>query len=168
MFCPSCGAETSDELRFCRACGMALEPVKGFIADHRLGIESGQSDPAAIQSPLVWEKRVERTGKAIVGASMVGFCLLMLSLVPLGMAHLKGTDSIVLWTVEVLAVLLFSGVGLMNLPRMVRAIPGMGRAQTRSMVRAEPTKELATAPIQGSIPSVTETTTRSLDTGDKR
>src|SRR5215468_10117628 len=89
MFCPSCGGETSEEQRFCRVCGMALQPVTELIAGHRLGIEPGQPQPPAVESPPAWERRVERAGKVLTGATTVAFCLMMLSLVPLGMAHLK-------------------------------------------------------------------------------
>jgi len=167
MFCPSCGAESSEELRFCRACGMALQPVTRLITDHRLGIESGQPESSAIQSSPIWESRVERVGRVITGASIVAFCLMMLSLVPLGMAHLKATDSIVLWTVEIVTILLFGGVGLMNLPRIMRAISSKRADQTAPTYRGESTKKLAAAPNQESRPSVTEATTRSLETIDQ-
>jgi len=163
MFCPSCGAQASEELRFCRACGMALEQVTRLIADLRLGIESGQSESPAIQTQLTWEKRVERAGKVMTGASMLAFCLLMVSLVPLGMAHLKATDSIVLWTVEILAIVLLGGVGLLNLPRIVRGIQSKRPTQPASIRRAEATKDLAGAPSHESRPSIAEATTRSLE-----
>ena len=167
MFCPSCGAETSEELRFCRACGMALEPVTRLIADRRLGIESGQPEAPAKRSPLTWERRVERAGRVMTGAGVLAFCLMMVSLVPLGMAHFKATDSIVLWTVEILTIVLFGGVCLMNLPRIVRGIQSKRVPQPASIGRAEATKELASAPSHESRPSVTEATTRSLDRIDQ-
>ena len=163
MFCPGCGAEASEELRFCRACGMALEPVTRLIADLRLGIGSGQSEPPAKEFPPSWEKRVESAGKVMTGASMLAFCLLLVSLVPLGMAHLKATDSIVLWTVEILAIVLLGGVGLLNLPRIVRGIQSKRPTQPASIRRAEATKDLAGAPSHESRPSIAEATTRSLE-----
>jgi hypothetical protein len=163
MFCPSCGAQASEGLRFCRACGMALEPVTRLIADLRLGIGSAQPEAPAKEFPLTWEKRVERAGKGMTGASLLAFCLLLVSLVPLGMAHLKATDSIVLWTVEILAIVLLGGVGLLNLPRIVRGIQSKRPPQPASIRRAEPTNQLGGAPNQESSPSVTEATTRSLE-----
>jgi hypothetical protein len=92
---------------------------------------------------------------------------MMLSLVPLGMAHFKATDSIVLWTVEILTILLFGGVGLMNLPRIVRTISSKRADQPASIPRGESTKKLASAPNEEPKLSVTEATTRSLETIDQ-
>jgi len=163
MFCPSCGAEASEELRFCRACGMALEPVTRLIADRRLGIESGQPEAPAKEFPLTWEKRAERAGKVITGASMLAFCLLMVGLIPLGMAHLKATDSSVLWIVEILSIVLLGGIGFLNLPRIVRTIQSKRPPQPASIRRAEPTNQLGGSPRHESRPSIAEATTRSLE-----
>jgi hypothetical protein len=146
---------------------MALQPVTKLIDEHRYGIPTGQPRTAQRRSDAQWEKRTERAGKGMVVAGMAGFCLMMLSLVPLGMAHLKGTDTIVLWTVEILAVLLFGGVGLVNLPRVVKAIANRRTARTGSVPPVESTKELTTASDHEPVPSVTEATTRSLETINK-
>ena len=34
MHCPSCGAETTIDQRFCRSCGMDLETVSKLVASH--------------------------------------------------------------------------------------------------------------------------------------
>jgi uncharacterized membrane protein YvbJ len=34
MPCPSCGAETTLDQRFCRSCGMDLETVSKLVAEH--------------------------------------------------------------------------------------------------------------------------------------
>jgi hypothetical protein len=142
---------------------MALELVTRLIADRRLGNGSGPPEALPGQYPLTWESRVERAGKVMTGASMLAFCLLMVTLVPLGMAHLKATESIVLWIVEILAIILLGGVGLLNLPRIVRGIQSKRPPQPASIRRAEATKQLAGSPSHESRPSIAEATTRSLE-----
>ena len=34
MFCPSCGTQILNEQKYCRACGMELEPVAALLAVH--------------------------------------------------------------------------------------------------------------------------------------
>lgn len=32
MFCPRCGSENTDSTKFCRRCGLGLQPVTGYVA----------------------------------------------------------------------------------------------------------------------------------------
>jgi hypothetical protein len=47
MFCPKCGQQALDDLKFCSRCGLALDPVKNLITDN----SSVQGNQPKIQQP---------------------------------------------------------------------------------------------------------------------
>src|SRR5687768_18148948 len=69
MFCPSCGAKNSTEQRFCRSCGMNLEPVAQSLLEQF----PGGGDPDLIRR----ERRLERFGQFAFG----GFGLVLVAAV---------------------------------------------------------------------------------------
>ena len=66
MYCPSCGMQTSPDLKYCRSCGMALQTISDAVAQH-----TGQ----ALEKSESRRKRLERwgtfTGMVGVGAIML-------------------------------------------------------------------------------------------------
>ena len=68
MFCPKCGQQVSDNLKFCSRCGLALDSVKNLIAD----ISSVQGNQSKIQQTelTLYQKGIRQ-----------GFQLLLLSLI---------------------------------------------------------------------------------------
>src|SRR5262245_57505300 len=73
MFCPNCGAKTSVEQKFCRACGLGLEKIALSLTEQlptRVDetLPSGQSE----------KERLERWGVAalsVFGTGIVGLLL---------------------------------------------------------------------------------------------
>ena len=160
MFCPSCGGETSETLtlRFCRSCGMELQPVAEIISQRRSAIESNRARAAPVRTSEKREKSFTQAGNALVGLSLVGFCVMLIGLIPLGLAHPVYMDSLVLWFIEGDLLLCLAGLGLKTLPRLLSPRTSeMGRQTTA--LRSE---ERARALSSVTLPSVTEQTTKSL------
>jgi hypothetical protein len=160
MHCPSCGAETTLEQRFCRSCGMDLETVGKLVAAHsspeKLKLEKSLTEKASRQrmyQSLKW--------------GMICFIL--------GMAALATTKTLALDKAFNLGplFLLFMGMGLMlygvlspmrDHASKSRKVLDSGR--TGELHEAEATKELMSAPVPVSVPSITERTTQLLATED--
>ncbi|MGH9873364.1 MAG: zinc ribbon domain-containing protein [Pyrinomonadaceae bacterium] len=154
MHCPSCGAETTLDQRFCRSCGMDLETVSKLVAEHsspdRLKLEKSLSEKASQQRmyhSLKW--------------GMI--CLI------LGMAVLTVVKTLALDKTFNLAgaLLLFMAMGLMCYsvlaPLHERAsnskkLPESDR--TGELPETETTKELPPARVPVPVASVTERTTQ--------
>ena len=154
MHCPSCGAETTLEQRFCRSCGMDLETVSKLVAAHSspetLKLEKSLTDKANRQrmyQSLKW--------------GMICFIL--------GMAALATTKTLALDKIFNLGplFLLFMGMGLMLysvlLPMRDRVsnskrLPGLG--STSELPETETTKELPAARVPVPVASITERTTQ--------
>ena len=66
MLCPNCGTQTTNEQKFCRNCGMNLEPVSKAIAAHLAlgGLESPPAEEAGERREL---RRM--TNRLIVGVA---------------------------------------------------------------------------------------------------
>lgn len=154
MHCPSCGAETSLEQRFCRSCGMDLETVSKLVAAHSsletLKLEKSLTEKAA-------QKRMYKSLKW----GMICFLL--------GMAALATTKTLTLDKTFNLAplLLLFLGMGIM----LYGVLSGMRDLASKSskvvdrdrngeLHEAEATKELPPARVPVSVPSITERTTQ--------
>ena len=158
MHCPSCGAETTLEQRFCRGCGMDLETVSKLVAAHSspesLSLEKSLTDKANRQrmyQSLKW--------------GMICFIL--------GMAALATTKTLGFDKAFNLGplLLLFMGMGVMCYgvlaPMRERAsssrkLPGPG--STSELPETETTKELPAARVPVPVASVTERTTHLIAT----
>ena len=70
MHCPNCGTKTSEEQKFCRACGLGLEKVVQIL---------GEQMPAQLdESMLARKERLERLGMialSIFGAGLLGLLI---------------------------------------------------------------------------------------------
>ncbi|HEX2271961.1 MAG TPA: zinc ribbon domain-containing protein, partial [Pyrinomonadaceae bacterium] len=70
MFCPNCGAKTSIEQKFCRACGLGLEKIALSLTEQL---------PSRPDEKLMSQKeRLERLGVAalsVFGAGLLGIIL---------------------------------------------------------------------------------------------
>ena len=70
MHCPNCGTKTSEEQKFCRACGLGLEKVVQILGEQM----SAQLD----ESMLARKERLERLGMialSIFGAGLLGLLI---------------------------------------------------------------------------------------------
>jgi hypothetical protein len=72
MFCPKCGQQSSDEVRFCPKCGLSLAGLAAYAA----GNEFALSRPVAVQTPdLTAKRRGMRRGAKLIFFSAVLFPL---------------------------------------------------------------------------------------------
>ena len=158
MHCPSCGAETTLEQRFCRSCGMDLETVSKLVAAH------SSPETLKLEKSLTEKANRQRMYQSLKWG-MICFIL--------GMAALATTKTLALDKIFNLGplFLLFMGMGLMLysvlLPMRERAsssrkIPGPGT--TSELPETETTKELPAARVPVPVPSVTERTTQLIAT----
>ena len=86
MFCPKCGQQSSDEVRFCPRCGLSLAGLATYVA----GNEFAPARPEAAQPPEQTAKRLAmRRGAKLMFFSVVlfpiflGICFLIDGPVPL-------------------------------------------------------------------------------------
>ena len=159
MFCPSCGGETPETMRFCRSCGMELQPVAEIIAERRSAIGSDRAQADVVQTPRKWEKSCKQAGNALTVVSLVGFCVMLVCLIPLGLAHPAYMNSLVLWFIEVDLLLCLVGLGLKTLLRLL----SQGSSKTGTATTALPSEDRARGLSPIALPGVTEQTTKSLE-----
>ena len=154
MHCPSCGAETTLEQRFCRNCGMDLETVSKLVAAH--------SSPETLKLEKALSKKANQ--QRMYQSMKWG-----LSLFILGMAALFITKTLEFDKSFNLigGSLLFLAMGLMCYGVLApmrdggsrsRKLPGSGR--TSELSETETTKELPAARAPVPVASVTERTTQ--------
>lgn len=166
MHCPSCGADSTLEQRFCRTCGMDLETVSKLVAAH--------SSPETLRlEKSLTRKAAQRRMYQSLKWGMTCFIL--------GMAALATTKTIGLDKIFNLGplFLLFVGMGIMLYGAVLspmrdgglaaREFPRAGSSEELS--EAETTKELppANVPVPLPVASVTERTTQLIatDVSDK-
>ena len=158
MHCPSCGAESNREQRYCRSCGMDLETVSKLVAEH------ASPEALKLEESLTKKHRQQRMYQSLKWG--------MISLI-LGMAVLTIVKTLALDKTFNLvgALLLFMAMGLMAYsviaPLGERAaksskLPGAGG--TSDLSEAASTKELPAARAPIPVASVTERTTQLIAT----
>lgn len=154
MHCPSCGAETTLDQRFCRSCGMDLETVSKLVVAH--------SSPELLKLEKVRDKRAgqERMLKSL----KFGFSMFIL-----GMAVLFITKTLefpkpfnlIGGSLLFLAMgLMFYGILTPMRDRGSRSRKLPTSARTSELPEAETTKELPAARVPVPVASVTERTTQ--------
>ena len=100
MLCPNCGTRTTNEHKFCRNCGMNLEPVSRALAAH-LSPDGAAAAAAARKA----ERRAVRrmTSGLLAGVVVVLFGLFMMSVVPGNAFKVLGVASALIGLVAALA-----------------------------------------------------------------
>ena len=79
MLCPNCGTKTKTDHRFCRNCGMNLEPVSRALAAHL----SQGGTAAAAKARAAERRNVQRmTGGLLAGIFVVIFGMLLIAFLP--------------------------------------------------------------------------------------
>jgi hypothetical protein len=160
MHCPSCGADSNLEQRFCRSCGMDLETVSKLVAQH--------SSPEGLKHEKLLAKgsaqqRVVQSFGLGVGSLILGLALLF-----------------VLKTLEVdktyhliAAFFLFMGMGVMCYGLFSAARAGAMKPgklpqpdQQGELTQTEVTKELPSARVPVPVASITERTTQLIANED--
>lgn len=97
MLCPNCGTTTTTEHKFCRHCGMNLEPVSRALAAHL--------SPGGAAAPREAERRTVRRMKdgLFAGILVVLFGVLMMAFLPGKAFKLFGVMSALIGIVAALA-----------------------------------------------------------------
>ena len=157
MFCPNCGAKTSSDQKFCRACGLGLE---------KIALSLNEQLPTRIDDDLLSQKqRFERFGMVLL--SVFGFGLL--TLIVYGIVYkLIVTQGKFLTGLAVLGFIIMAGCGLLSTLFFAKAKEAEEAASKRRLetkdaaVSATPTKELLTEGQFEPVPSVTDRTTELL------
>lgn len=161
MHCPSCGAETTIEQKFCRTCGMDLETVSQLVTAHA--------------SPETLKREKSLTKRAIQRRMYQSFKWAMIIFI-LGMASLATVKTLGFAKVYNLGplFLVFLGMGLMLFGALspmrdryaLQARKVLHPPRTGELHEAEATKALASARVPVSIPSITERTTQLIANED--
>ena len=159
MHCPTCGAETTLEQRFCRSCGMDLETVSKLVAAHSspetLKLEKSLSEKANRQrmyQSFKWGMACFILGMATLAATKtLGFDKTF-NLVPLLLLFVG------------MSIMFYGGVLLPMRDRVSNSsrLPGLG--STSELPETETTKELPAARVPVPVASVTERTTQLIAT----
>src|SRR5215207_5297732 len=79
MLCPNCGTKTTTEHKFCRNCGMNLEPVARALAAH-LSVGGAAAARAAREADRRTARRM--TSGLLAGVFVVLFGLLLIAFLP--------------------------------------------------------------------------------------
>jgi len=79
MLCPNCGTKTTTEHKFCRNCGMNLEPVSRALAAH-LTVGGAAAARAAREADRRTVRRM--TGGLFAGVFVVLFGMLLIAFLP--------------------------------------------------------------------------------------
>ena len=154
MFCPNCGAKTSIEQKFCRACGLGLEKIALSLTEQL---------PTRPEENLVSQKeRLERLGVAAL--SVFGLGILVVLFYGIGY-KLMVSQGNWLGGLAFLGFMIMSCCGLLSVYLFAKAketekAAGKRRLQQKDeSVLATPTNELLTEGHLEPVPSVTDRTT---------
>src|SRR5215510_8441839 len=145
MYCPTCGAESAEGLRFCKQCGSGLT----------LPLGAEYSRPVRITG-AVW---------AIAVMTFLCFGALFGTVIALAGMGVRSEDVIV--PMSVLGSMSILGISALMI-KMVSRAGGMTGPSGKQAARGKqaipgPYSQAQIPPPQGCIPSVTENTTRSFD-----
>lgn len=150
MFCPNCGAKTSTEQKFCRACGLGLEKIALSLTEQL---------PDRVDENLMSQKeRLERLGVAALSVFGAGVLGLMLYGIVYKIMVTQGN----FWGgLGLIGLLILFGSGILSVILFAKAKEAEEAAGKRKVRHVEPapTKELLTEGNFEPVPSVTDRTT---------
>ena len=158
MYCPRCGHQTSEEQKYCRSCGVALEKVVAALVEQL---------PAEMDESLAARKRrLERRGNVLLSLFGLG----LLGFLTYGIVYKVMIEQGRVWEGAVsalLAVYYFAEANELEAGRKKRAAP-LEEDEAVLAAHVEPTaKLLSEAPLEP-VPSVGEGTTEPLLVEKKR
>ena len=148
MYCPTCGAETSERLKFCKRCGAALNAPTETTA------------PGKFPSWLVFFFLV-----------LIGFISVMGLIIPLAASndlvqHFNAGDAMRIIAMIIVATLALDGLLVWLLLKLIKlyqqaGVPAPSPLLARPAIQVAPPPQIAAPPA--SVGSVTEHTTRNFE-----
>jgi len=155
MFCPNCGAKTSVEQKFCRACGLGLEKIALSLVD-QLPTRTDESLRSSSE-----KERLERWGMIALSVFGAGVLGLLLFFVGYKMMYTQGK---ILSALALLGIMIMGACGLISVLLFAKAQEAGEAAKRRiqpkdAPVIPAPTNELLTEGHLEPVPSVTDRTT---------
>lgn len=154
MYCPNCGAKTSTEQKFCRACGLGLEKIALSLTE--------QLPERSDENLIAQKERLERLGLAALSVFGAGILGLILYFLVYRMMFVQGK----FWNgLALIGMMLMAACGLLSTILFAKAKEAEEAAGKRKLkkpdtaIPATPTKELLTEGNFEPIPSVTDRTT---------
>jgi len=155
MFCPNCGAKTSVEQKFCRACGLGLEKIALSLVE-QLPTRTDESLRSSSE-----KERLERWGMIALSVFGAGVLGLLLFFVGYKMMYTQGK---ILSALALLGIMIMGACGLISVLLFAKAQEAGEAAKRRiqpkdAPVIPAPTKELLTEGHLEPVPSVTDRTT---------
>jgi hypothetical protein len=177
MYCPHCGADNEGDINFCRKCG---EDLRLSSQAMRKRIGWGDFLSTKLDDSLAGRYRKDaRDGGINIFIGLIS--------VLLGLWYVfTGQGALYFWVIVLLCSALGVGVGFYDVLIYRRAVRGFPREEDRlpddlsifkavkspppkprEIEAAQPTSEIVDERAQAAPPSVTETTTRRLDTSQR-
>lgn len=161
MHCPSCGQKTSAELKFCRSCGMNLDSVARAVAEH---LDAGQGPESGEPEEKGSDERAVRNAIYLI---FTGFIIVFI-----GAALAILGKQISPWVKMTGALLALFGILVSICSAMYAATREGKKAPRPASPKREPKREMEESSAGElppgddfvPVPSVTESTTRNLDT----
>lgn len=161
MYCPKCGAENADDVRFCRACGSGtgLESVALALsgAPTRLLESVGADERESLKAQEWLAKYAKARRDTTFGAIMTGAAALAMIIASLVMND--PFPLVIIWTAFLLLGILKLASGIGSLTQSKTMLRGMKRAEsaTRGIASArEPTPALSEGNTQLPLRASTE------------
>jgi hypothetical protein len=150
MYCPKCGKENSESQKFCRSCGLSLQPISHALV-HELTPTKPAVDPDQIPGP-------ER--KRWQNSLAYGFFMLILGMIIV----IFGRKIVVEQLIADIGVLIaMLGIGLFGFKGVLLILGDSRNPQQSQLLESKPTAKLPTQLHAGEAPSVTEHTTRNFE-----
>ena len=151
MFCPSCGTQILNEQKYCRACGMELEPVAALVASRRL-------PPVSFKPSKSDQEITFRAVKLITAGVLFFFLGAIVSIAGRRLFNREDLGTVgvflLMFGLIMMVFALFQGLWAKTKPRPT------GRTDATTQPDLNP---LAANPLPAPIPSITESTTRIID-----
>jgi hypothetical protein len=158
MFCPACGSTAKPEQKFCRACGLNLQPITPHVTEHLQSVTPASPFPRIL-------KKIEYLGIAIGGsgfALIVGMSVFILLALAFIGPEAKSMGPIWNKTFGVGLLLILKGAFLFLVPWLLKEFFAFKWSRPSSKNTAK-TKELLPEPPMNPISSITDQTTRHLE-----
>jgi hypothetical protein len=153
MYCPNCGNENAEGRRFCRSCGLSLQSIAPASA--------GES-PTNVEGEEDWVQPVSRMQAAWQNPLIYALLLIVFGVIMGAVSERAPLRSQTAHDIGTIIALL--GVGLLGLKGVMLIVaPPRPAAPAKRVMPAEQTSELRPVPLSAEPPSVTDNTTRQLD-----